>query len=100
MLPLASGIAARILCNPPVKTPAAPAAIISKKVLRLISGKICCRDQFSTSWDVGAAFLRPVKGVAPTELYALNSHMFAKGRTPPWWVTPQRCEGGSTINWL
>ncbi len=35
MLLLASGIAARSLDNPPVKTPAAPAEIVPKNVLRL-----------------------------------------------------------------
>ena len=39
---------ATIFCNPPVKTPAAPAEITSKNVLRLITGKICCRYQLST----------------------------------------------------
>jgi hypothetical protein len=34
--------------NPPVRTPAAPAEIVPKKVLRLIAGKIRCRDQRST----------------------------------------------------
>src|SRR6266446_6408298 len=37
MLALASGIAARIFCNPPVKTPAALAEIAPKKVLRVTS---------------------------------------------------------------
>jgi hypothetical protein len=45
---LASGIAARMLCNPPVRTPAAPAEITPKSVLRLIVGKICCRSRASS----------------------------------------------------
>src|SRR6266481_5012731 len=34
--------------NPPIKTPAAPAEIVPKNVLRLIADKICCRYQLST----------------------------------------------------
>src|SRR5206468_12009724 len=44
----ASGIAARSFGNPPVRTPAAPAEIVPKNVLRLIADKICCCDQLST----------------------------------------------------
>src|SRR5439155_15930169 len=40
--------AARNFGKPPVKTPAAPAEITPKNVLRLIAGKICCRYQLST----------------------------------------------------
>src|SRR6266446_761729 len=40
--------AARSFGNPPAKTPAAPAEITPKNVLRLIAGKICCRYQLST----------------------------------------------------
>src|SRR6266700_4072962 len=43
------GLAAAISFDtPPVKTPAAPAEITPKNVLRLIAGKICCRYQLST----------------------------------------------------
>src|SRR6266516_7491794 len=43
------GLAAAISFDtPPVKTPAAPAEIAPKNVLRLIAGKICCRYQLST----------------------------------------------------
>src|SRR4029453_2652099 len=45
---LASGSAARSFDKSSVKTPAAPAEITSKNVLRLIVGKICCHAQFST----------------------------------------------------
>jgi hypothetical protein len=45
----ASGIAASSFGNPPVRTPAAPAEITSKNILRLIAHKICCRHQPSTS---------------------------------------------------
>src|SRR6266699_5900802 len=48
LLVLACAAAARIFGNPPVKTPAAPAEIAPKNVLRLIAGKICCRYQLST----------------------------------------------------
>src|SRR6266446_165829 len=40
--------AARSFGNPPVKTPAAPARLAPKNVLRLIADKICCRHQLST----------------------------------------------------
>ena len=40
--------AARSFGNPPVKTPAAPAEIAPKKVLRLIAAIICCPYQLST----------------------------------------------------
>jgi len=40
--------AAKIFCNPSVKTPAAPARVLSKNVRRVIAPKICCRDQRST----------------------------------------------------
>src|SRR6266536_468314 len=40
--------AATIFCNPPVRTPAAPARLASKIVRRVIARKICCRYQLST----------------------------------------------------
>src|SRR5438477_12111945 len=49
--------AARSFGNPPVKTPAAPAEITSKNVLRLMADKICCRDQLSTVACRAEAFL-------------------------------------------
>jgi hypothetical protein len=44
----ACAAAARSFDKPPVRTPAAPAEITSKNVLRFIADKICCRDQLST----------------------------------------------------
>src|SRR6266480_4893205 len=41
-------VAATSFANPPVKTPAAPAEIACKNVLRLMADKICCRYQLST----------------------------------------------------
>src|SRR5205823_5575019 len=42
--------AAKIFCNPPVRTPAAPAEITPKNVLRLMADKICCcYERSSTS---------------------------------------------------
>src|SRR6266568_8842703 len=46
--PLLVVAADRSFGNPPAKTPAAPAEITPKNVLRLIAGKICCRYQLST----------------------------------------------------
>src|SRR6266568_7894618 len=48
LLVLARASAAKNFGNPPLRTPAAPAEITSKNVLRLIARKICCRDQLST----------------------------------------------------
>src|SRR6266496_554528 len=45
LLVLAAAIS---FANPPVKTPAAPAEIAPKNVLRLIADKICCPYQLST----------------------------------------------------
>src|SRR6266571_2116550 len=67
--------AARSFGNPPVKTPAAPAEIAPKKVLRLIDRKYVA---------VNNAQLRK-RSVAPTELYALTVR---QETNPPWSVAP------------
>src|SRR5438876_6253457 len=82
--------AARISCNPPVKTPAALAEIAPKNVLRFITGKIYCPDQRSIETHSLPHSLAATLTALPSMSlipFAPFSHV-RQGTNPPWWVAP------------
>src|SRR5207249_7149752 len=73
---LACAVAATIFSNPPVRTPAAPAEITPKNVLRLIAGKICCcYERSSTSPTESVEQRNPQSSALPPHRnFSLKSH--------------------------
>src|SRR6266545_561733 len=102
MLPRASGTAARILCNPPVKTPAALAESAAKNVRRVTS--LCIEFPFLlllNSYFLLLTFLGPLhrRDLLPKTFFVSSQVKYVaridsqlstvrKGTNPPWWVVP------------
>src|SRR5437660_254845 len=87
MLPLASGTAARILCNPPIKTPAALAESAAKNVRRVRSLSI----EFHFLLYNSSFFLRRIHGLerqphpqkSLPKTFSVSSHVKYLAATKP-----------------